>query len=205
MKNIRRWVQFLILLGISLGANAENSKTETAIFAGGCFWCMQGPFDQLKTEGVVTTKVGYTGGQKEKPTYEETSSGKTGHREAIEITYDPKKIAFAKLLDVFWANIDPIDGSGQFCDKGEQYTSAVFFTSESQQKDYQASLDKVKKLLKVKGEIKTALLPAKPFYAAEDYHQSYYTKNPIRYKYYRSRCGRDQRLKEVWGQSPKHD
>ena len=205
MKKLMLLIPIIILSAFPIISQAETAKTETAIFAGGCFWCMQGPFDQLKSEGVKSTKVGYTGGEKVNPTYEETSNGKTGHRESIEVTYDPTKIAYTKLLEVFWMNIDPLDNLGQFCDKGEQYTSAVFFTSESQQKDYQASLEKVKKLLKIKGDIVTQILPAKPFYAAEDYHQSYYTKNPVRYKYYRSRCGRDQRLKEVWGQNPKHE
>ena len=169
-------------------------SAETAVFAGGCFWCMQPPFDELKGKGVLQTTVGYTGGTKENPTYEETSSGTTGHREAIEVVYDSKKITYKDLLKVFWMNIDPFDKAGQFCDKGEQYTSAIFFQNDTQKKEAEES--------KPKGNVATAILPAKKFYPAETYHQSYYQKNPIRYKFYRFNCGRDKRLKEVWGKSP---
>lgn len=208
MKNSFLILHFIIVALLSSavwGADSRSSTAnETAIFAGGCFWCMQAPFDDLKKDGVIAVTVGYTGGTKDNPTYEETSAGTTGHREAVQVTFDPKKIDYDKLLNIFWANIDPVDKAGQFCDKGEQYTSAVFYTNDSQKKSAEESLLKIKKSLKVKGEIATALLPAKKFFAAEDYHQSYYSKNPIRYKYYRSRCGRDDRLKEVWGQVPKH-
>lgn len=178
---------FLIVF-ISFKASAD-----TAIFAGGCFWCMQPPFDSLKNKGVLKTEVGYTGGSKTNPTYEETSSGTTGHREAIRIEYDAKKISYKELLNVFWQNVDPYDGKGQFCDKGEQYTSAIFYLNESQKKDAESS--------KPKGAVATLILPAKPFYPAETYHQDYYLKNPVRYKFYRYNCGRDKRLKEVWGHS----
>lgn len=176
--------------------------SETAIFAGGCFWCMQPPFDKLKSKGVLKTVVGYTGGHKANPTYEETSSGTTGHREAIEVTFDPKKISYKELLSVFWKNIDPYDPAGEFCDKGEQYTSAVFYSSDEQKAAYEASLVEIvaKEGIK-KDKVTTALLPAKPFYPAEGYHQSYYKKNALKYKFYRYRCGRDQRLKEIWGTS----
>lgn len=194
----------------STGSAAPASSTkagvanETAIFAGGCFWCMQPPYEALKGDGVVSVTVGYTGGTKDNPTYEETSAGGTGHREAVEVVFDPRKITFAKLLDVFWRNVDPIDPKGQFCDKGEQYTSAVFYANEEQKKAFQQSLAPLKSALKVKGEIATVLLPAKKFYPAEEYHQGYYKKNPIRYKFYRNGCGRDNRLKEVWGASAGH-
>lgn len=171
-----------------------KAYSATAIFAGGCFWCMQPPFDALKSKGVLKTTVGYTGGVKDNPTYEETSSGTTGHREAIQVDYDEKKISYRELLKVFWENIDPYNGKGQFCDKGEQYTSAIFYVNEAQKKEAEAS--------KPKGKVETLILPAKKFYAAETYHQDYYLKNPIRYKFYRYNCGRDQRLKEVWGHSP---
>lgn len=183
----------------------ESSAQEIAIFAGGCFWCMQPPYDKLKDQGVISTRVGYTGGAKENPTYKETSAGGTGHREAIEVTFDPKKIGYKKLLEVFWVNIDPLDAAGQFCDKGEQYTSAIFFVSEEQKKAAEESLTTAKRDLKEKGDIATPILPAKTFWPAEDYHQSYYLKNPIRYKYYRNGCGRDKRLEKLWGAKAKHD
>jgi peptide-methionine (S)-S-oxide reductase len=181
-------VLFLFLAVVSFNAFAD-----TAIFAGGCFWCMQPPFDALKTKGVLKTTVGYTGGTKENPTYEQTSSGSTGHREAIEVVYDAKKIAYKDLLKVFWENIDPFDKDGQFCDKGEQYTAAIFYANDEQKKEAELS--------KPKGNVATSILPAKKFYPAETYHQSYYEKNPVRYKFYRFNCGRDKRLKEVWGHS----
>jgi peptide-methionine (S)-S-oxide reductase len=133
--------------------------------------------------------VGYSGGTKENPTYEETSKGGTGHREVIEVNYDSKKISYADLLKIFWVNIDPYDQAGQFCDRGEQYTSAVFYNSEQEKSDFEKT--------KPKGKVETLLLPVKKFYPAEEYHQSYYIKNPIRYKFYRYNCGRDKRLKEI--------
>ncbi|MBI4178438.1 peptide-methionine (R)-S-oxide reductase MsrB [bacterium] len=174
-------------------------KTAKAVFAGGCFWCMEPPFDALKEKGVLETVVGYTGGRGANPTYEEISGGGTGHREAIEITYDPAKISYADLLSVFWKNIDPLDGAGQFCDKGEQYTGAVFYLDDGQKKQAEKSLGEIKSQIREKGRIATAILPAAPFYPAEDYHQDYYVKNPLRYKFYRYNCGRDGRLKAVWG------
>ncbi len=196
----------VLLLAIPFGAvsarAAGSSSSKIAVFAGGCFWCVQPPFDKLKSKGVIDTKVGYTGGHVENPTYEQVSEGISGHREAIQVTFDPNKISYAKLLDVFWQNIDPYDKAGQFCDKGTQYTSAVFYVNEAQKKTYEASLEKLKNEKKIKGDVATVLLPFTKFYGAEEYHQSYYTKNPLRYKVYRYSCGRDKRLKEVWGQSP---
>jgi peptide-methionine (S)-S-oxide reductase len=171
-----------------------------AIFAGGCFWCMQSPFDKLKSEGVISTRVGYTGGTLASPTYEEVSAGNSGHRESVEITFDSKKITYKKLLDVFWHNIDPFNSYGQFCDNGEQYTSAVFYLNESQKKDYEEVLEKLKKEKKWTEKVTTVLLPAKDFYPAEDYHQSYYLKNPVKYHFYRENCGRDTRLNKIWHQ-----
>jgi len=197
--------QFLTLFTKCVNASAETQAQETAIFAGGCFWCMQPPFDALKSKGVISTRVGYTGGHKENPTYEETSVGNTGHREAIEVIFDPKKVSYQKLLEIFWANVDPLDDKGQFCDKGEQYTSAAYYSNDAQKKAFDSSREKVIKALKGNERIVTPILPAKKFYLAEEYHQSYYTKNPIRYKLYRYNCGRDARLKEIWGKSPKHD
>lgn len=178
---------FLIFSTLSL------SLADTAIFAGGCFWCMQPPYDALKGKGVISVTVGYTGGTKDNPTYEDTSRGGTGHREAIAVVYDPQKISYSQLLKIFWENIDPFDKAGQFCDKGEQYTSAVFTNSDKEKKEFEKT--------KPKGNVATLLLPAKKFYPAEEYHQSYYKKNPIRYKFYRYNCGRDKRLKEIWGHS----
>lgn len=184
-------------------AEFENLFTNTisfkkAIFAGGCFWCMQPPFDALKNEGVVSTQVGYTGGHKANPTYEETSAGNTGHREAIEITFDPQKISYKKLLDVFWKNIDPFDSKGQFCDKGDVYKSAIFYTDEAQKNEAEESLKNIPTLTSIKDKVVTTIQSAQQFYRAEEYHQSYYLVNPLRYKYYRFSCGRDARLKKIW-------
>jgi peptide-methionine (S)-S-oxide reductase len=181
------------------------NPTKTAVFAGGCFWCMQAPFDRVI--GVVETKAGFTGGRTQNPTYEEVSAGQTGHREAVEVTYDPTKVTYAQLLDVYWKQIDPTDGGGQFCDRGEQYTSAIFYNDDAEKKIAEES----KMLLEADDErfegktVVTSIIKASTFYPAEDYHQSYYKKNPIRYKFYRGRCGRDDRLEKVWGiQAPTH-
>ena len=172
-----------------------------ATFAGGCFWCMEPPFDRLA--GVVSTTSGYTGGEKVDPTYEEVSAGGTGHAESVEVLYDPAKVSYEKLLDVFWHNIDPTVGDRQFCDVGSQYRSAIFVHDAVQRKAAEASLAAVQKQLGV--PVKTQIVEAGPFYAAEDYHQDYAKKNPVRYRYYRWGCGRDARLTEVWGKdAPAH-
>lgn len=177
-----------------------SAQTKTAIFAGGCFWCLEPPFDDLKKSGVIDTVVGYSGGKTDNPTYEQISSGQTGHKEVIKIVYDSQKISYLELLDVFWKNVDPYDGLGQFCDKGDQYLSAVYYTDEQQKMDYEKSLE----ILKNRGldtqKFKTQLFAAAKFYPAEDYHQDYYLKNSVRYKYYRFSCGRDARLKKIWNQ-----
>ncbi len=172
-----------------------DEKLEKAILAGGCFWCLQPPYDKLKEEGVVAVSVGYSGGDLDNPTYEKVSHEKTGHKEVIEVTYDSSKISYEKILEIFWKNIDPLDPAGQFCDKGEQYQSAIYYASPDQKKIAEKSKQEIEK--KLKNPIATQILPAKKYYPAEDYHQSYYTKNPIRYKYYRTTCGRDQRLKKL--------
>jgi len=182
----------------------ENSAIRTAVFAGGCFWCMQPPFDALKAKGVISTSVGYSGGHKENPTYEQTSAGGTGHFEVIQVTYDARKLDFKDLLSVYWKNIDPFDDKGQFCDKGEQYSSAVFYANPAEKKDVEDSIRDLEKQGIKTEKIVTKVLPLKTYYEAEDYHQSYYEKNPIRYKYYRRQCGRDSRLEEVWGSSAGH-
>ncbi len=175
-------------------AQAAEEKYDVAILAGGCFWCLQPPFDHL--DEVISTVVGYTGGHTKNPTYEETSSGKTGHYEAIKVTYDPSKVTFKEILDVFWRNIDPFDAKGQFCDKGSQYRAAVFYLTKEQQETAQTSKKEIETVLE--REIATEIIPASDFYNAEEYHQEYYLKNPIRYKFYRYHCGRDKRLKEIF-------
>lgn len=167
----------------------------TAVFAGGCFWCMEPPFDAL--EGVVTTTSGYTGGQKVNPSYEEVSSGGTGHVEALRIVYDPARISYRELLEVYWRNIDPLDADGQFCDRGSQYMSLIFYRNEAEKFLAEQAKHAIEKQLG--RSVATLLQPAAPFYAAENYHQDYYMKNPLRYKYYRYSCGRDQRLEQLWG------
>ncbi|MGR9073129.1 MAG: peptide-methionine (S)-S-oxide reductase MsrA [Gammaproteobacteria bacterium] len=171
-------------------------KIETAVFAGGCFWCMQPPFD--KADGVLETVAGYTGGVTENPDYESVSGGKTGHYEAVEITYDPERISYRELLKIFWRNIDPTDGRGQFCDKGNQYRSAIFYSNEAEKQQAEASKRELENNRFSLGAVQTEILAAKDFFPAEDYHQSYYLKNPFTYKTYRYFCGRDSRLEEIW-------
>src|SRR4051812_47972274 len=168
-----------------------------ATFAGGCFWCMEPPYDKLP--GVVATISGYTGGRKVNPTYQEVSSGSTGHAEAVQVVYDPKKVSYDKLLEVFWVNIDPTVKDRQFCDSGTQYRTGIFYHDEAQRKAAEASLAALQKSKPFKEPIVTPIEMASVFYPAEDYHQDYYTKNPVRYQLYRSGCGRDARLKQLWG------
>jgi peptide-methionine (S)-S-oxide reductase len=179
------------------GGSTLNGKLKIATFAGGCFWCMEPPFD--KVEGVTATTSGYTGGHTVNPTYEQVSSGFTGHAESIQIAYDPAKVSYEKLLDVYWHNIDPLARNRQFCDAGEQYRSAIFYHDEEQKRLAEASKQALEKSGRFKQPIATQIVPAGPFYPAEEYHQDYYKKNPIRYKFYRYNCGRDQRLEELWG------
>jgi peptide-methionine (S)-S-oxide reductase len=168
-----------------------------ATFAGGCFWCMEHPFDEIP--GVVSVTSGYTGGQKKNPTYEEVSAGGTGHAESVQIVYDPAKVTYEKLLKVFWHNIDPTAKDRQFCDSGHQYRSAIFYHNEEQHQLALQSKAELEKTKTFREPVVTEIVPATEFYPAENYHQHYYKKNPIRYKYYRFSCGRDQRLKELWG------
>jgi peptide-methionine (S)-S-oxide reductase len=171
-----------------------------ATFAGGCFWCMEPPFDSLP--GVVSTTSGYTGGTKPNPTYEEVSSGRTGHAEAVEVLYDPKKVSYEKLLDTFWHNIDPTVRDRQFCDVGTQYRTAIFVHDDAQRRIAERSRAELEKSKPFRQPIVTPIVPAGEFYPAEAYHQDFYRKNPIRYKFYRDGCGRDARLKELWGSAP---
>jgi peptide-methionine (S)-S-oxide reductase len=185
-------------LGLVAGAAAEGAPpqaTAKATFAGGCFWCVEADFD--KVEGVISTTSGYIGGRSANPSYEEVSHGGTGHAEAVEIVYDPAKVSYEKLLDVFWRNVDPLAKDRQFCDRGDQYRSAIFYHGEEQRALAEASKAQVAK--RFKQPIQTEIVAAGPFYKAEEYHQDYYKKNPIRYQFYRFNCGRDARLEELWG------
>ncbi|MEJ2680025.1 MAG: peptide-methionine (S)-S-oxide reductase MsrA [Gammaproteobacteria bacterium] len=177
------------------------SKTlSKATFAGGCFWCMEAPFDEL--DGVESTTSGYAGGTLENPTYTQVSAGSTGHAEVVQVVYDPEKVSYETLLKVFWQNVDPTVADRQFCDTGHQYRTAIFFHSAEQEKAAQASAKHIADQLKAAGKadrIYTEISALKAFYPAEDYHQDYYQRNPIRYKYYRYRCGRDARLESLWG------
>lgn len=194
----------LILAVSSLGVEAKDigqgegkPGPEKVTFAGGCFWCMEPPFENLP--GVVSVTSGYTGGSRKNPTYEDVSSGKTGHAESVEIVYDPSKITYAKLLGVFWHNIDPTVRDRQFCDVGSQYRTAIFYHNEGQRKMAEESKKALEDSKQLSGPIYTEIKPASEFYKAEEYHQKYHKKNPTRYKLYRWNCGRDKRLKEIWG------
>ncbi len=195
----------MILLGVLLilQSNVEaDSKYETATFAGGCFWCMESPFEKL--DGVKEVIAGYTGGHKENPTYEEVSSGTTGHVEAVQVIYDPAKITYEKLLEVFWRQVDPTDDGGQFVDRGSQYRTAIFYHSDAQKSSAEKSKEDLQKSGTFKKPIVTPILPAARFYRAESYHQDYYKQCPINYNLYRSNSGRDQFLKKFWGAEDKH-
>jgi len=187
------------ILLLSVAGRAADVQPEKATFAGGCFWCMEGPFDKLP--GVQSVTVGYTGGTMENPSYEAVSSGGTGHAEAVEIVFDPAKISYEKLLEVFWHNVDPLTANRQFCDVGEQYRSAIFFHGEAQHAAAEASKKALEESKKFDRSIVTEIVPASRFWPAEEYHQHYYTKNPLRYQYYRFGCGRDARLEKLWGKS----
>jgi peptide-methionine (S)-S-oxide reductase len=170
---------------------------QVATFAGGCFWCMEADYD--KVPGVIATISGYTGGFVANPTYEQVSSGTTGHAESVEVIFDPKKVSYEHLLDVFWVNVDPTVKDRQFCDTGNQYRTAIFWHDEAQRKAAEESKKKIEATKPFKAPIVTQIVKAGPFYPAEDYHQDFYRKNPVRYGFYRRGCGRDARLKELWG------
>ncbi len=173
---------------------------KTAVFAGGCFWCTESDFE--KAEGVIEAISGYTGGHVENPTYHQVSGGGTGHLESVRVVYDPAKVSYNALLDLFWRHVNPTDGGGQFVDRGDQYRSAIFYADEQQRQQAEASKMKLAASGKFDKPIVTEILPLGPFYDAEDYHQNYYKKNPIRYKFYRSRSGRDQFLEKTWAHQP---
>ena len=199
---MKRWLAITLLTLLTwlgpVGMVAQAQDLAKATFAGGCFWCMEKPFDVL--DGVVSTTSGYTGGTKVNPTYKEVSSGKTGHAESVQVEYDPSKISYETLLNVFWHNVDPLDAGGQFCDRGDQYRTNVFYHSDEQKtlaEQSKAKLDGSRKFAK---PIVTEIVAAENFYPAEDYHQNYYQTNANRYKFYRYSCGRDQRLTNLWDQ-----
>jgi peptide-methionine (S)-S-oxide reductase len=193
----------LLLAGLVVAFTPSVVRAELAkaTFAGGCFWCMQPPFEALA--GVVSTTVGYTGGSAKNPTYEEVSAGGTGHAESVQIVYDPAKIGYERLLDVFWHNVDPLTPDAQFCDHGRQYRTAIFYEDESQHRLAEASKRRLEESKRFNRPIVTEIVPATTFYPAEEYHQRYHEKNPARYAFYRWSCGRDRRLKELWGDDPR--
>lgn len=198
MRALSMGVGFAVWLALGAGAEAQQSeppKTAIATFAGGCFWCVEADFD--KVPGVIRTTSGYTGGHTEEPSYEEVSRGGTGHAEAVQVVFDPAKVSYEKLLDAFWHNIDPLAKNGQFCDHGDQYRTAIFYHDETQHRLAEESKAAVQ--ARFKSPVVTEITAAGPFYNAEEYHQDYYLKNPIRYKFYRFNCGRDARLEELWG------
>ena len=178
-------------------SDVPKGNSAKATFAGGCFWCMEGPFDEL--DGVLSTTSGYTGGHMANPTYEQVSAGGTGHAEAVEVAYDPQRISYQELLTVYWRNVDPTTSNAQFCDHGDQYRPAIFYHNEEQRRLAEASKQEIDRTKTFNASIVTEITQATEFYPAEEYHQDFYRKNPIRYKFYRLTCGRDARLTELWG------
>jgi peptide-methionine (S)-S-oxide reductase len=194
----RLLLSLLFALAVAGAAGAQDAPKPgraIATFAGGCFWCVESDFD--KVPGVLETISGYTGGHVAKPTYEQVSSGTTGHAESVEVVYDPSKVSYQQLLTYYWHHVDPTVKDRQFCDYGNQYRTAIFVHGEDQRKLAEASKQQVEAELKV--PIYTQIAPAGPFYRAEEYHQDFYKKNPVKYKFYRWNCGRDQRVKQIWG------
>jgi peptide-methionine (S)-S-oxide reductase len=194
-----------LLVGISAAlaqtgpSTTSEGKAAVATFAAGCFWCVEEAFEKVR--GVSSVVSGYTGGKTANPTYEQVSSGRTGHTEAVQVTYDPSKVSYEQLVDWFWKNVDPLDARGQFCDKGSQYRSGIFYHGEAQKKVAEASKQALQSSGRFKQPIVTEITLAGPFYAAEDYHQDYYKKNSNRYHFYKYGCGRAQRLEQLWGKA----
>jgi peptide-methionine (S)-S-oxide reductase len=195
MKNILRLCAALAFLVCAVPAGAQTTSTRTAIFAGGCFWSMQHALESIP--GVVSTEAGFSGGSVANPSYEQVSEGGTGHRESVRVTYDPAKVDYDRILAVYWRNIDPFDADGQFCDKGEQYHAAIFTADDEEKQTAEVSKEAIAK--RFGKPVATDILPAAPFYPAEDYHQHYADKNPVRYGLYRTGCGRDAAMKAIWG------
>jgi len=200
---IRNTLSGLLLLSGAMPFNGTlQAAPQTMIVAGGCFWCVESDFELVK--GVSDVVSGYTGGHSKNPTYQQVSSEKTGHFEAVEIHFDDDIVSLKALADYYWKTIDPTDAEGQFCDKGTPYKTAMFYQNDQQKTVFESSLAKVEQTKPFKADIVTQILPAATFYPAEDYHQSYYTKNPIRYAFYRSSCGRDNRIESLWGEVASH-
>lgn len=195
---IRSLTFVAFMWAISSMVSAQEQRTATAIFAGGCFWCTEADFEKL--DGVISAESGYTDGQSANPTYEQVSAGATGHVEAVRVVYDPTKASYETLINYFWQTIDPTVKDEQFCDKGSQYRSAIFWSNDSEREIVERSRDALLESSRF-STIYTEIKPASTFYPAEEYHQDYYKKNPVRYKYYRFSCGRDQRLKQIWGKT----
>lgn len=192
-------VMLLFAAPLAQASSVSNESVEEAMFAGGCFWCMEHAFDEV--DGVIDTISGYAGGHVEHPDYHAVSSGTTGHVETVLVRFDPKRVSYAQLLDVFWHNIDPTQANGQFCDHGPQYRSVIFYRDAAQKRQAEASLNQLQESGILDAPIVTEIREATPFYPAEAYHQDYHHRNPLRYKYYRYLCGRDQRLKQLWGKT----
>ena len=200
------WMAGLVLAGLALWGGTARTQTSsreaaapansrTAVFAGGCFWCMEGPFEALV--GVSKVVSGYSGGRTANPTYKEVSNEDTGHAEVVQITYDPRKVSYQTLLDIYWRNVDPFDSGGQFCDRGASYRTEVFVTGEEERRLAEASKAAIAR--RFGRTVVTPVTSAAPFYEAEEYHQDYHSRNPVRYRYYRGGCGRDARLEKIWG------
>ncbi len=193
--------QYFIVLSLLLPLLSPlraSAATETAILAGGCFWCLEADYEKL--DGVVDVVSGYTGGHVDNPTYEQVSSGTSGHIEAVTVTYDTNKLDYSRILDYFWHHIDPTRDDGQFCDRGSQYRPAIFYQNQKQYQQALASVERINKSKPFKAVLKVELIKASHFYPAESYHQDYYKKNPYRYRFYRYTCGRDARVKALWGE-----
>jgi peptide-methionine (S)-S-oxide reductase len=202
---VTRWTTVLIILAsigtgnahLELGRAADSNSESQAYFAGGCFWCMEEAFE--KVGGVTAVISGYMGGTVKNPSYEDVSSGRTGHAESVEVRYDPSKVSYTQLLEAFWRNVDPLTANAQFCDHGNQYRAAIFYRSEEEKQAAEDSRRAIEESKRFKEPIVTQLSPATEFYPAEEYHQDFYKKNPIRYKFYKYTCGRAQRLEALWG------
>ena len=189
----------IVVLVAATGSAGHAAAQAKAVFAGGCFWCMEEAFE--KVEGVVSVESGYMGGQKTNPTYEDVSAGGTGHAESVEVVYDPAKVSYQKLLDHFWKNVDPLTPNAQFCDHGSQYRAVIFYGNDEEKRQAEASRQVIQQSKRFTEPIVTQITMASKFYSAEDYHQDFYKKNPVRYKIYKYRCGRSQRLEQLWGKS----
>ena len=206
MRPIVRLLVFAVFLAIVIPVFAQQPAFDfssleddeaAAVLAGGCFWCMEPPYDKL--EGVVETISGYTGGSVANPTYQQVVRDNTGHYEAVIVVYRPEEVSYEELLEVFWVNIDPLDAGGQFCDRGSSYRSAIFYRDSEQRRIARSSTSELEESGRLRSEVVTEMLPAEEFYVAEEYHQDYYRKNPLRYRTYRTGCGRDARLRQLWG------